>query len=49
MQKGTKYALILGGRDPFLGMNAGFVGLIVNGIITVIVSLKTKPSNGGFE
>jgi len=41
--------LILGGRDPFLGMNAGFVGLVANGIITVIVSLKTKPSKGGFE
>jgi len=41
--------LILGGKDPFLGMNAWFVGLVANGIITVIVSLKTKPSKGGFE
>jgi len=31
--------LIIGGRDPFLGMNAGFVGLVVNSIITVTISL----------
>lgn len=41
--------LILGGRDPFLGMNAGFVALVVNAVITIVVSLKTKPSNGGFK
>lgn len=35
--------LILTGRDPFLGMNAGFVGLVVNGFFTVAVSLNTKP------
>jgi SSS family solute:Na+ symporter len=35
--------LILTGRDPFLGMNAGFVGLVVNGFLTVAVSLNTKP------
>jgi SSS family solute:Na+ symporter len=35
--------LILTGRDPFLGMNAGFVGLLVNGFFTVAVSLNTKP------
>jgi SSS family solute:Na+ symporter len=35
--------LILTGRDPFLGMNAGFVGLLVNGFLTVTVSLNTKP------
>jgi SSS family solute:Na+ symporter len=35
--------LILTGRDPFLGMNAGFVGLIINGFLTVAVSLNTKP------
>lgn len=34
--------LILGGRDPFLGMNAGFVGLVVNSLITVSVSLWTE-------
>ncbi len=28
-------------RDPFLGLNAGFVGLAVNGVLTVGVSLVT--------
>ncbi|MGB6866838.1 MAG: sodium:solute symporter family protein, partial [Candidatus Aminicenantaceae bacterium] len=37
--------LILTGRDPFLGMNAGFVGLIINGFLTVAVSLNTKPKH----
>jgi SSS family solute:Na+ symporter len=41
--------LILSKNDPFLGMNAGFVGLAVNSVITVLVSLRTKPSNGGFK
>lgn len=36
--------LIIGGRDPFLGMNAGFVGLVVNSIITVGLSLAKKSS-----
>jgi hypothetical protein len=30
-------------------MNAGFVGLVVNSFITVMVSLKTKSSAGGFK
>jgi SSS family solute:Na+ symporter len=38
--------LIASGRDPFLGMNAGFVGLAINGIVTLIVSLRTKPKAG---
>lgn len=41
--------LILGERDPFLGLNAGFVGLVINFFITVLVSLKTKPTTGGFK
>lgn len=41
---GIVILLILGGRDPFLGLNAGFVGLVVNSTITVAVSLITKPS-----
>jgi SSS family solute:Na+ symporter len=41
--------LILSKNDPFLGMNAGFVGLVVNSFITVMVSLKTKSSAGGFK
>ena len=41
--------LILSKNDPFLGLNAGFVGLAVNSFITVMVSLMTKPSNGGLK
>lgn len=36
--------LIFLGRDPFLGMNAGFVGLVVNSIITIGLSLAKKSS-----
>lgn len=39
---GIVAVLILGGRDPFLGMNVGFVGLVINSIITVSVSLLTN-------
>ena len=35
--------LILSGNDPFLGMNAGFVGLIINSLITLGISLGAKP------
>jgi SSS family solute:Na+ symporter len=35
--------LIAGGHDPFLGMNAGFVGLAINSVVTFVVSLWTKP------
>jgi SSS family solute:Na+ symporter len=34
--------LIASGRDPFLGMNAGFVGLAINSVVTLAVSLGTK-------
>jgi len=37
--------LIFTGRDPFLGMNAGFVGLVMNGFLTAVVSLNTKPKS----
>lgn len=36
---GLVAALVFSGHDPFLGMNAGFVALVVNTIITVIISL----------
>lgn len=39
-------ALIASGHDPFLGMNAGFVGLAVNGVVTLVVSLSTNPKDG---
>lgn len=35
--------LILSGRDPFLGMNAGFVGLVMNSFFTISISLYAKP------
>ncbi len=37
--------LILSHQDPFLGMNAGFIGLLVNSLITIFVSLIQKPSS----
>jgi SSS family solute:Na+ symporter len=43
------FFLIISGRDPFLGMNAGFVGLALNALLTVSVSLMSKPEKGGFE
>jgi solute:Na+ symporter, SSS family len=33
--------LILSRNDPFIGMNAGFVGLLINIIVTIAVSLLT--------
>lgn len=36
-------ALVLGRHDPFLGMNAGFVALAVNAMVTVGISLLTGP------
>jgi SSS family solute:Na+ symporter len=41
--------LILAGEDPFLGLNAGFVGLFVNSIITLAVSFMTKSVTGKLE
>ncbi|MFB3904212.1 MAG: sodium:solute symporter [Acidobacteriota bacterium] len=42
---GLVLALLLTGNDPWLGINAGFVALVVNAAMTVIVSLLvvTKP------
>jgi SSS family solute:Na+ symporter len=37
--------LIASGRDPFLGMNAGFVGLAVNCVVTLMVSLSARPKD----
>jgi SSS family solute:Na+ symporter len=38
---GVVAILIYSGHDPFLGMNAGFVGLAFNSFITLTVSLRT--------
>jgi SSS family solute:Na+ symporter len=35
--------LIASGHDPFLGMNAGFVGLAINSAVTFVVCLWIKP------
>jgi SSS family solute:Na+ symporter len=35
--------LVFGKHDPFLGMNAGFVALAANAVVTVAVSLMTSP------
>lgn len=35
-------ALVFGRHDPFLGMNAGFVALVVNGTVAVGISLLTR-------
>lgn len=39
--------LIASGRDPFWGMNAGFVGLVVNSAVTFLISIWTKTKNPG--
>ncbi|MBM3285173.1 MAG: sodium:solute symporter family protein, partial [Candidatus Aminicenantes bacterium] len=31
--------LVFSGHDPFLGLNAGFIALVVNAVVTVAVSL----------
>lgn len=41
--------LIIVKRDPFLGLNAGFAALVVNAVVTFVVSLATKAEKGGFE
>ena len=43
---GVALALILSGNDPVLGLNAGFVALAANALVTVVVSLLTRPSEG---
>ena len=39
---GTASVLILTGNDPLWSVNAGFVGLVVNTLVTVTVSMLTK-------
>jgi len=36
-------ALVFSRHDPFLGMNAGFVALVVNGTVAVGISLLMRP------
>ena len=41
---GIVVGLIITKNDPFLGLNAGFVGLAANVVVTYVVSLKTQPA-----
>ncbi|MBZ5512815.1 MAG: hypothetical protein LAN70_16835 [Acidobacteriia bacterium] len=45
----TAAVLILSKRDPFHGLNAGFIGLCVNFAITAVVSLVTPVRASGFD
>ena len=44
---GLAGGLILTGHDPFFGLNAGFVALLVNFAVTVVVSRLTPPQADG--
>ena len=41
--------LVLSKQDPFLGINAGFIALCVNFVLTVIVSLMTPAEANRFQ
>ena len=41
--------LILTDRDPFIGLNAGFIALVVNFAVTIVISLLTPPQRSGFD
>ena len=41
--------LMLSKRDPFMGLNAGFIALCVNFAITGMVSLLTASQPSGFD
>ena len=41
--------LMLSKMDPFMGLNAGFVALFVNFLVTALVSLLTPVSPNPFE
>jgi solute:Na+ symporter, SSS family len=41
--------LLLSGRDPFMGLNAGFVGLLLNFVVTIFISLMSGGQRIGSE
>lgn len=41
--------LMLTWRDPYIGVNAGFLALCLNSVVTVVVSLMTTARIAGFE
>jgi len=42
-------SLMLTGRDPYHGLNAGFIALCLNSIVTGVVSLLTPARVAGFD
>ncbi len=42
-------ALVFGGHDPIFGINAGFVALVANSLITVVVSILSGASRPGIQ
>jgi SSS family solute:Na+ symporter len=42
-------ALIVSRNDPLGGLNAGFVALLANSVVTVAVSLATRPTEGSLQ
>ena len=45
----TVLYLMLNGMDPFVGLNAGFVGLCLNFVVTIVVSLLTAARASAFD
>lgn len=45
----TVLYLMLNGMDPFVGLNAGFVGLCLNFVVTIVVSLLTAARSSAFD
>jgi SSS family solute:Na+ symporter len=41
--------LVFTQNDPIGGLNAGFVGLVVNIVLVVVVSVMTAPKPSGFD
>jgi SSS family solute:Na+ symporter len=46
---GAVLYLMLNGLDPFFGLNAGFVGLCLNFVVTITVSLLTSARASAFD
>lgn len=45
----TAVFLMLSGRNPYMGLNAGFIALCFNFSVTALVSLLTTVRVAGFE
>jgi SSS family solute:Na+ symporter len=46
---GTAMLLVLSKHDPFIGLNAGFVALCLNVLVTVVASVLTPAQQDGFD